>query len=137
MKSVGVAYVLWFFLGWAGVHRFYCNRTGSGLLWLFSFGVFFFGWFIDLFLIPGMVTQANLEYAALMRGGGHQIQQVSVNVQAPNAEAPRQSAADTRDCPHCGETIKMKANVCRFCHNKVEPPAGIRSPSAENRPAQG
>jgi len=39
-KSTGVAYLLWFFLGCWGGHRFYCGRKGSGFamagLWLGS-----------------------------------------------------------------------------------------------------
>ncbi|MEQ8829544.1 MAG: TM2 domain-containing protein [Alphaproteobacteria bacterium] len=35
-KSAGLAYVLWFFAGWLGIHRFYCGKTKSGLLQLFA-----------------------------------------------------------------------------------------------------
>ena len=31
-KSALVAYVLWFFLGWLGIHRFYLGRTMSGVV---------------------------------------------------------------------------------------------------------
>ena len=31
-KSVGVAYLLWFFMGLIGAHRFYLGRTGSGMI---------------------------------------------------------------------------------------------------------
>lgn len=30
-KSVALAYVLWFFLGYLGIHRMYCGRIGSGI----------------------------------------------------------------------------------------------------------
>lgn len=36
-KSVGLAYVLWFFLGWAGVHQFYLGNNSRGLLNLILF----------------------------------------------------------------------------------------------------
>lgn len=60
MKSKGVAYLLWFFLGWAGVHRMYCGRWISGFVWLFTWGLFGIGWLVDLFLTSGMVDYANL-----------------------------------------------------------------------------
>ncbi|MFD2738841.1 TM2 domain-containing protein [Sulfitobacter aestuarii] len=70
-KSVGVAYLLWFFTGWIGGHRFYLGKIGSGVAmliltilgWLtftILIGFVFFAvvaiWaLIDLFLIPGMI----------------------------------------------------------------------------------
>jgi TM2 domain-containing membrane protein YozV len=57
----GVAYLLWFtcFLGFCGGQRFYTGKIGSGLLYLFTFGLFGFGQAIDLVLIPGMVSSRN------------------------------------------------------------------------------
>jgi hypothetical protein len=57
---VTTAYVLWFFLGILGVHRFYLGRTWSGVLFLFSLGIFGIGWIVDAFLIPQMVEEENL-----------------------------------------------------------------------------
>ena len=79
-KSVGAAYVLWFFLGGFGAHRFYLGETGTGaailaitvvslLLMLAAIG-FFTIWisiiwvFIDLFLIPGITRKYNSNLAA-------------------------------------------------------------------------
>ena len=50
-KSRGVAMLLCLFLGWAGIHYFYVGRIGKGLLYLFTGGFFFIGWFIDCFKI--------------------------------------------------------------------------------------
>jgi TM2 domain-containing membrane protein YozV len=80
-KSTGVAYLLWFFTGGLGGHRFYLGRIGSavgqlvlallgwpllfaaglGLLLLAPLGVWLL---VDLFLIPGMIAEDN---NALMR----------------------------------------------------------------------
>ena len=40
-KSKLFAYLLWFFLGWAGIHHFYLRRYRQGVLWLTSFGGLF------------------------------------------------------------------------------------------------
>ncbi len=64
MRSTAVAYLLWFFFGLLGVHRFYCGRIGTGVLWFFTGGLFLIGWVVDVFLIPGMVRDANAEYLA-------------------------------------------------------------------------
>ena len=59
-KDTLVAYVLWFFLGLFGAHRFYLNSIGLGVVYLFTFGLFGFGWFLDLFLIPDLVRRQNM-----------------------------------------------------------------------------
>jgi TM2 domain-containing membrane protein YozV len=58
-KSAGFAYVLWFFFGIFGNHRFYLGRAGSGIAMLLTLGGFFIWWIIDLFLIGGMVRHYN------------------------------------------------------------------------------
>ncbi|WP_435165827.1 TM2 domain-containing protein [Falsirhodobacter sp. 1013] len=66
-KSPGAAYLLWFFLGTFGVHRFYLGhlKTGLALLALMLLGVVTMGvsslmallwWVVDAFLIPGMIA---------------------------------------------------------------------------------
>ena len=75
MKSTLIAYLLWFFLGGAGIHKFYLKNNKMGILYLaltiagvftvtFIFGFAFFGilaifMIIDLFTIPKQVAEAN------------------------------------------------------------------------------
>ena len=61
LRSVGIAYILWAvtLLGVAGLHRFYTGRLGTGLLWLFTFGLCGVGSLVDLFLIPEQVRSFN------------------------------------------------------------------------------
>lgn len=74
-RSALVTYILWFFLGFFGVHRMYAGRWTSGLLmlalhgvswltWWIGIGILLFGvlglwWLIDALLIPGMVRSHN------------------------------------------------------------------------------
>ncbi len=46
-KSRLIATLLCFILGWAGAHRFYARKTGTGLMMLFTIGGFGIWWFID------------------------------------------------------------------------------------------
>lgn len=78
-KSVGVAYLLWFFFGMLGAHRFYIGETGTGTailliticsiflkFVLIGFVTIFISvtWvFVDLFLIPSLVKKQNNELA--------------------------------------------------------------------------
>ncbi|MCQ6261507.1 TM2 domain-containing protein [Alcanivorax sp. MM125-6] len=56
-----IGYCLWIF-GFMGAHRFYYGRQITGTIWFFTLGLFFIGWIIDLFLIPGMDRDADLRY---------------------------------------------------------------------------
>lgn len=60
-KTIG--YIVWIF-GFMGAHRFYYGRQLTGTLWFFTLGLFFIGWIIDLFLIPGMDRAADRRYSA-------------------------------------------------------------------------
>ena len=74
-RSALVAYLLWFFLGFFGAHRFYLGRWGTGLVQLMLFGIgsalafILIGylplallglwWLIDALLVPGMISADN------------------------------------------------------------------------------
>jgi TM2 domain-containing membrane protein YozV len=84
-KSQLVAYLLWFFLGFFGAHRFYLGHTLSAvvmlLLWAVgtALSVVLVGyvilvipalwWVLDLFLIPGMTSRRNHEIIAEIERG--------------------------------------------------------------------
>ena len=85
-KSLLVAYLLWFFLGYVGAHRFYLGRPLSGfvmlvlsgiilLVTLLSFGVLGFlwaivglWWLIDALLILGIAAGRNSQIADRLLG---------------------------------------------------------------------
>ncbi|MBD2020415.1 NINE protein [Leptolyngbya sp. FACHB-36] len=66
MNNVGTAYVLWLgcLLQLHGLQRLYNGKIFTGLLWMFTFGLFGVGQLIDLLLIPGMVEEHNIKLAA-------------------------------------------------------------------------
>lgn len=59
--SVGVAYLLWFFFGLLGGHRFYLGRPLSAVLQIvLNLVIVGFVWvLIDAFLIPGMIRSSQ------------------------------------------------------------------------------
>jgi TM2 domain-containing membrane protein YozV len=75
-KSVVVAFLLWFFLGYLGAHRFYAGKTVSAIVQLVLsligaaltfagvgfvlLGVVGIWLFIDIFLLPGLIRNHNL-----------------------------------------------------------------------------
>lgn len=58
-KDVGVTYLLWFFLGALGAHKFYLGRPGMAVAYIFTLGFLGIGLLIDLFTIPSQVRLAN------------------------------------------------------------------------------
>ena len=50
-KNKWVAFLLCFFLGGFGAHKFYEGKIGMGILYLFTGGLFFIGWLIDLIIL--------------------------------------------------------------------------------------
>ncbi|TGK14286.1 TM2 domain-containing protein [Leptospira kmetyi] len=70
MKSVFIAYLLWLFgcFGVLGLQRFYIGKFGTGLLWLFTFGLAGYGAFMDFFTLAGQVEAYNDR--AVLRGLG-------------------------------------------------------------------
>jgi TM2 domain-containing membrane protein YozV len=100
--SKGVAFVLWLAccFGVFGIHRFYLGKVGTGVLYLFTFGLFGIGQFIDLLLIPGMVRKKNGQQR--LQGLQHGVVRYLPPAGAPSI--PRSGLAEVDGV----ETMRMK-----------------------------
>lgn len=63
MKSKFIAYLLWFLgiFGILGLHRFYLGKIGTGIIWMFSLGLFGVGALYDLKTLHTQVDIVNLK----------------------------------------------------------------------------
>ncbi|MFQ5491202.1 MAG: NINE protein [Phycisphaerae bacterium] len=126
MRSIPVAYILWVLLGPLGVHRFYCGKIGTGLLWFFTAGLVGIGWLIDVFLIPDMVREANATQPPLFGsgfstpdGGPYAVPTASAGVSANRViyctqcggsmQVPAQSVGRQYACPRCRTVLEVPA----------------------------
>lgn len=63
-KDTVVYYLLWFFLGLLGIHKFYLGKVGLGVAYIFTAGFLGIGLLIDLFNGANEVKKHN-EQAAM------------------------------------------------------------------------
>jgi TM2 domain-containing membrane protein YozV len=54
-----VAWILLTFLGLFGIHRFYLGKLGTGLIWLFTGGLFTIGWLYYFCTLNRQVDECN------------------------------------------------------------------------------
>jgi TM2 domain-containing membrane protein YozV/predicted transcriptional regulator len=67
MYSTVIAYLLWLISGFGalGFHRFYLGKIPTGLIWMFTGGLFTVGAIYDFLTLPGQVREANFRQAIL------------------------------------------------------------------------
>jgi TM2 domain-containing membrane protein YozV len=58
-KSTGATWLIWFFFGGLGGHRYYLGRIGSGIAMTLTLGGFGIWALIDAFFINGMLAKRN------------------------------------------------------------------------------
>ena len=51
IRNKWTAFFLCLFLGFIGAHKFYEGKTGMGILYLLTLGLFGIGWFIDFIVL--------------------------------------------------------------------------------------
>lgn len=51
IKKYRSEFILCLILGYFGAHKFYDKKYGMGILYFLTFGLFVFGWIIDIFIL--------------------------------------------------------------------------------------
>ncbi|MDA2491741.1 TM2 domain-containing protein [Bacillus cereus] len=74
-KSKGLAYLIWFFLGGLGGHRYYARDFGMAIAMTFTLGGLGFWALIDVFFIGSRIAKKNEEME----------RQIILNVKAMNS----------------------------------------------------
>lgn len=92
-------FLLILFLGWTGAHKFIEKKTGMGLLYLFTFGIFGIGWIIDT--ITALIQFLNISNNSPL---------------IPNTENESLKAISTRFRGNQEDTVFVTtSNICPKC----------------------
>src|SRR5208283_2842171 len=59
-KDYSLAWILLTFLGVFGIHRFYLGKTGTGILYLLTLGIFGIGLIYDFWTVNSQISELNL-----------------------------------------------------------------------------
>jgi len=56
-----VGWILLTFVGYLGIHRFYLQKWGTGLIWMLTGGLLGIGWLYDLWTLNDQIDEFNRE----------------------------------------------------------------------------
>jgi len=87
-KRLSVAYILWLLFGIMGVHRFYLKNPKTGLVYMFTGGIFGLGWLADAFLTPQLFNTSRFDNT--LETGGFSMETLR-NAPRPNYVSRREA----------------------------------------------
>lgn len=100
-----VELVLCIFLGSMGIHRFYVGKIGTGILYLFTVGLFGIGWIVDIIMIAVRVAKGSPPRCI----SGDQL---SPPISESQTEPPITEEVSTADTPAQDDVASARAVVC-------------------------
>lgn len=115
-KSLTTAYLLWFFLGFLGIHKFYLDKPGMGFLYMFTFGLLGAGWFIDLLTLKGQVEAHNRS----MEAATAQVRGAAFRPQVSRVIAPPERAGPEKQLLHLAATRRAFSLRDALCQTDLD-----------------
>ncbi len=108
-KEKTIDFVLCLFLGYLGIHKFYEKKTGLGILYLFTLGIFGIGWIIDIIrLLIDLLKEYLLQT---------QNNKVNTNIRTENT-ALHISSNSQFDTNVAGVTFDDRQDILKRCKAK-------------------
>jgi TM2 domain-containing membrane protein YozV len=110
-RSKTVAYLLLIFLGIFGAHRFYLEKIGTGILYIFTGGILGIGILVDLFTLSRQVDVYNALHRPVQTSAP-QSQTVVVNIASPAMVVPP-AESTMRTIPVEPEKVMVEKSTVR------------------------
>nr|DAF83521.1 MAG TPA: TM2 domain [Caudoviricetes sp.] len=105
-----ITFVLCLFFGMYGIHKFYQKKIGLGILYLFTLGIFGFGWLVDaILLLIDLIKPENVQAPDLTQPS--ELQGNVVREQSPVTEKPKRSRKTALICALAGIPVVIIALI--------------------------
>lgn len=105
-----ITFVLCLFFGMYGVHKFYQKKIGLGILYLFTLGIFGFGWLVDaILLLIDLIKPEDVQAPDLTQPS--ELQETVVREQSPVTKKPKRSRKTALICALAGIPVVIIALI--------------------------
>ncbi|MHA1126032.1 MAG: NINE protein [Candidatus Heimdallarchaeota archaeon] len=121
-KSRLTAFLLCFFLGDFGAHRFYVGRTKSAVLWLLTLGLLNIGSFVDLIMIlSGSFRDAQGNLLIEWDPASSKASVSPASSPPPPSPVSSPQEVEVLFCPHCSAKNLASQQFCGTCGERLAP----------------
>lgn len=117
-KDPAIGFLLAFFLGSFGAHRFYLADNGLAIAYLLFFwtGIPGLIGFVESFFMPGRVRRWNDQMATEV---ANRVRLINAPANAAPAAAQPPPPGGAVFCTHCGQPMSAGAQFCQGCGKPV------------------
>lgn len=104
IKKYRLDFILCLTLGYFGAHKFYEKKYGIGIIYFFTFGLFIFGWIIDIFILGKLAFFTSEEELIKKEMDEIEKRKEFEKIMASKPIVSKKVDDKVVRCPRCGST---------------------------------